>query len=131
MHKPLARLLIACTTTLICLPSLALSIGGVTLSSALGQPLKAQLPLSELGDLQAEQIIVRHASQATYDKLAIEHPTVFQAVRFTVTTTTDNHGSINMTTKSAVNEPYLRVLVHIRWPQGEMLKEVTLLLDPA
>lgn len=129
MHKTLTRLLITISSVLFSLPSLALSVGEITLDSALGQPLSAQLSLSELGGLEAEQIIVRHAERSTYDKLNVEHPTVFQAIRFNVNTTGDR-GSIHLTTRDAVNEPYLRLLVHIRWPQGEMLKEVTLLLDP-
>ena len=130
MQKSLKRLLIAFATLIFSLPSLALSIGEVTLSSKLGQPLKAQIPLSELNDLQSDQIIVQHASLKTYDKLKIERPAAFQTIRFAITAPNDQ-GNITLSTREAVNEPYVRFLLHIRWPQGEMLKEVTLLLDPA
>lgn len=130
MHKPFCRMLIPFIIMLVSLPSWALSIGEITLNSKLGQPLSAQLPLGDLGELETEQIIVRHASLETYDKLKIEQPTAFQAIHFK-TVTHNNHGSIKLSTKAAVNEPYIRLLVHIRWPQGEMLKEITLLLDPS
>lgn len=131
MHKRLiTRLLITFMCVLISLPSLALSIGDIKLASKLGQPLNAQLPLNELNGLQSEEIIVRHASPETYDKLNIERPAVFQIIAFK-TVITNNQGSIKLSTKKAVNEPYVRLLVHILWPQGEMLKELTLLLDPA
>lgn len=129
MPKQLRKLFIPLMLSLISLPSFALSIGEITLHSTLGQPLNAQLSINNLGDLQAAQMIIRHTPLETYDKLKIERPTVLQAIAFNIVTH-NKQSYIQLSTKTAINEPYIRFLVHIRWPQGELLKEITLLLDP-
>lgn len=129
MPSSLPRLTALIFSLLLSLPVFAMSVGEATLSSKLGQPLYATIPLNGLGDLRADQVIIKHAPGEIYDKLGIERPALFQSVQFDLTTEGDN-GQVVLRTRESVNEPYVRLLLQIRWPSGEMVKEITLFIDP-
>ena len=46
------------------------------------------------------------------------------------TTTADGKSVIRVTSSKPVQEPYLNFLVQVLWPNGRLLREYTVLLDP-
>ncbi|AYC32242.1 peptidoglycan-binding protein LysM [Pseudomonas cavernae] len=107
----------------------ALGLGDISLHSALNQPLDAQIQLLEPGDLSSHEVIVRLASPDTYERLGVERFLFLNDLRFTPVLR--GRGSvIRVVSSKPVREPYLNFIVEVVRPNGHLLREYTLLLDP-
>lgn len=111
--------------------AMALGLGDIEGSSYLGQPLKALIDV-EMGseDYSADEIRVAQIGTVEAERLGISLVGGYQNY---VLTPVMRNGRlmIDLTTREPVNEPYLNVVVELRWPEGRVFKEYSLLLDPA
>ncbi|MBB6340647.1 FimV-like protein [Pseudomonas fluvialis] len=127
------RLLLAlavASTSSLSVPAWALGIGEVHVQSALSQPLRAQIPLSDVGDLGAGEVLVRLASAEDYLKAGIERSQFLGDLQFSPELRAAGGSVIRVTSRQPVREPYLNLLLEVTWPNGRQLREFNLLLDP-
>jgi len=108
----------------------ALGMGDITLHSALNQPLNADIELVETGGLSPEDIVARLGSVDDFAKAGVERVFFYNDLRFTPIIK-GNRGVIRVVSTKPVTEPYLNFLVQVVRPNGNLLHEYTLLLDPA
>ncbi len=106
----------------------ALGLGDITLESALNQPLRANIPLLQLGDVRAEQISVQLASESDFARFSIDRDAFLGNIRFDVQPA-GAEAVVQLSTRDVVREPYLSFVLETRWPSGRMLSEYTVLLD--
>ncbi|HEY9202119.1 MAG TPA: FimV/HubP family polar landmark protein, partial [Gammaproteobacteria bacterium] len=106
-----------------------LGLGEIELNSALNQELNAEIEILSASPEDAEQLIVQLGSREAFNRAGIDRPYLLQQLKFKVV---DRNGApyIKVFTNSAVREPFLSFLLEIDWPQGNLLREYTLLLDP-
>ncbi|KPW24648.1 putative Tfp pilus assembly protein FimV [Pseudomonas syringae pv. aceris] len=121
----LAVSLLTCSTL-----ASALGLGEITLHSALNQPLDAEIQLLETGGLSNEDVVARLASPEAFAKAGMERVFFLNDLRFTPVLRGDR-GVIRVVSSKPVTEPYLSFLVQLARPNGDLLHEYTLLLDPA
>jgi pilus assembly protein FimV len=107
----------------------ALGLGGITLHSALNEPLDAEIQLIAVGDLSAEEVRVRLASEADFVRSGVERIFFLNDLRFTPLFR-GNHSIIRVTSSKAIREPYLNFVIELARPGGQLLREYTLLIDP-
>ncbi len=107
----------------------ALGMGDIELESALNQPLDAQIKLIKAGELEDWEIKPDLASSDEFQKSGIEHVFFLNNVKFEVERVGDDV-YIKLSTNQPVVEPFLNFLVQVDWPNGRLLREYTLLLDP-
>ena len=127
-RKRISSLLVA-LAALDATSALGLGLGEITLRSALNEPLKAEIRLRGTDDLGSDQIIVRLAPSADFDRSGIERLYALTEMRFEVKTSASGEGVVHLRTDQPVREPYLDFLLEVRWPNGRVLREYTVLLD--
>ncbi|MEE9570671.1 MAG: FimV/HubP family polar landmark protein, partial [Gammaproteobacteria bacterium] len=120
----------ALTLLLTPLGAWALGLGDITLNSALNQPLVAEIQLVSATPEELSNLRVSVASQATFDRYGLDRPAYFGGIDFRVGTNNLGRAVILMTSRQAVSEPFLTVLVEVAWSRGRLLREYTVLLDP-
>jgi pilus assembly protein FimV len=109
--------------------SFALGLGEIEIDSALNERLQAVIPLIDVGDLQPDEIRVKLASQEDFQRVGVEPILSLGDLRFQVELGAAG-GIVRVSSERPITEPFLNFLVHLQWPQGRLLKEFTLLLDP-
>jgi pilus assembly protein FimV len=114
------RLLATLWLMLLAHSALAVGLGDLVLQSALGQPLKAEIPLIEAQEWSAEQIRM---------KLSGVSESSARAVRLSLVQS-GNARVIQLTTREPVNEPYVGFTLKLSWPDGSIKRDYQLLLDP-
>ena len=114
---------------LVPLQARALALGDIELHSALNQPLDAQVELLSLGDTELEDIDVQLASPEDFDRVGLERPFFLTGLRFRLAEK-DGTPYLYITTRDPLREPFIDFLVSVKWPNGRLLREYTLLLDP-
>ncbi|MDF1693379.1 MAG: tetratricopeptide repeat protein, partial [Zhongshania sp.] len=107
----------------------ALGVGELSLESALNQPFRAEIPLRDVGELDVEQIRIALADASAFENAGVERSQFLSALQFHVELQRGGRGRIIVTTEKAVQEPYLDFIVEVRWPNGKMNREYTVLLD--
>ncbi len=112
------------------LPAFAAGLGKLTVNSALGQPLSAEIELVSLQPGEFEALVGRVASIESYADAKIEYSSVLRQLRFATDKRSDGRPILRISSIGPINEPFLDVLVEMTWPAGRLLREYPILLDP-
>ena len=107
----------------------ALSIGEVDLRSRVGEPLNAVVPLGNLGSLSQNDIIVGRAGEDVYRAYGVDRASYSSPLRFELLVDARGNASVRVSTEQPVAEPFVDVVMEVRWPSGRAVKQFTLLLD--
>lgn len=108
----------------------ALGLGGIELNSALNQPMDAEIKLSKVGDLQEDEIRIKLAGYDEFERAGVERVFFLTGLKFDVDIKPDGSGVIHVTSKMPVKEPFLNFIIEMQWPQGRLLREYTVLMNP-
>jgi pilus assembly protein FimV len=109
----------------------ATGLGGINVSSALGQPLRAEIDLVATAKLDKSSLIVRMASVDAFKNAGLDYPYSIPKIKFQVDERPNGDLFVRASTVQSVNDPFVTLLVELVWPSGKMLREYTFLLDPA
>ena len=104
------------------------SLGEIEVRSFLNQPLQAQFR-AEGAVLAGDDVEVRVASEDAYRRAGLQRATIPADLNIEVQGTGASR-VIRLTTMRPVREPYLGLLLEVRWAAGRVLREFTILLDP-
>lgn len=106
-----------------------LGLGEIEVNSALNQTLNADIELLSATIEDTENLIIKLASRKEFLRAGLDRPYSLNDLRFKAE---DINGSpyIKVSSGSPIREPYLNFLVEIDWPNGHLLREYTVLLDP-
>ena len=107
----------------------ALSLGDIESNSNLNQPLRAKIELLAAGAQEAQQLQVRLAPSSVFNRVGIDRPAFLDSLKFT-STVQNGKPIILVTSDVPIAEPFVNFLLEVTWPQGQLLKEYTVMLDP-
>jgi len=107
----------------------ALSLGDIESNSNLNQPLRAKIELLAAGVQDAKQLQVRLAPASVFNRVGIERPAFLDSLRFS-TSVQNGKPVILVSSDRPITEPFVNFLLEVSWPQGQLLKEYTVMLDP-
>jgi pilus assembly protein FimV len=108
----------------------ALGLGRLTVQSALGESLRAEIDVTSLTSEEAGSLRVRVASPDAYRAAGIDYNTVLPGTQATLQKRSDGRTVLQITSDRAVQEPFVDVILEITWSSGRLVREFTLLLDP-
>jgi len=108
----------------------ALGMGEIRVKSALNEPLHAEIALFQIKNLSPLQIKSRMADLNDFALSGLATQQALSNVRFQVRVRPNGTGRIILTSKSPITEPFMNFLVEVNWPNGRLIREYTLLLDP-
>ncbi len=110
----------------------AVGMGGINVSSALGEPLNAEIELAGIGKKAniGGSLTARIASPDVFKGAGLEFPYTLPTLKFEIESRPDGEPYLRITSQSPVNDPFVTLLVELNWPSGRLLREYTFLLDP-
>lgn len=109
--------------------SQALGLGDIESSSHLNQPLRAKIELLAAAPADASQIQVRLAPPDVFNRVGVARPDFLSNLSFTPSVQ-GGKPVILVTSDAPIQEPFVNFLLEVSWPQGQLLKEYTVMLDP-
>jgi pilus assembly protein FimV len=107
----------------------AAGLGKLTVYSAIGQPLNAEVALTATPD-ELLSLTAKLGSHDAFKEAGIEFMPALAGVRFNVVKQPDSQAVLKLTTDRPLNEAFLHFLVELNWTAGRMVREYTFLLDP-
>jgi len=108
----------------------AAGLGKLTINSALGQPLNAEIELVSLQPGEVDSLSARVAPPEAFRDARIEYGSSLRLLRFAVETRPNGSQFLKVTSVAPINEPFVDVLVEVTWPAGRVQREYPILLDP-
>lgn len=112
------------------LASHAAGLGKITVLSALGQPLKAELEVTATSE-EAVSLAVRIASVDAFRQAGIDYSPALATLRFSrEIKERGGRRFLEISTDSPLNEPFIDMLVELNWASGRLVREYTFLMDP-
>ena len=109
--------------------SMALGLGDITVHSGLNQPLKADIALVDAGGLSASDLSVSLATADEFGRAGVERVFFLNDLQF-APILHGNRQMIRVTSRKPVKEPFLNFLLQLNQPNGRLLREYTVLIDP-
>lgn len=108
----------------------ALGLGSIEVRSGLNEPLLAEIAVNESVPGEAETLKAQLASAADFARVGLDTSGVTVSLAFDVIKGRDGKWFIQVTSETPVREPFLQFLVDASWPNGRVLREYNVLLDP-
>ncbi len=108
----------------------AAGLGRLTVQSALGQPLRAEVEITALGRDEAGSLSARLASPDAFKQAGLEFNPALGSLRFAVERRPSGSAIVRITSAQPINEPFVDLLVELNWAAGRFVREYTFLLDP-
>lgn len=108
---------------------MALGLGQASLESRLNQPLVIHIPILETKNMRASEIVAKIASPKMFAQHGMEHKRIHNNLQVDIKAAANNRLYLSLSSREPFKEPYLQLLVDFRWAKGNILKEVTMLLD--
>jgi len=107
----------------------ALGLGGASVDSYLNQPLDVRVELISQSRDELLSITAGLASAGDFELIGLSRSAITVPLEFEVVSDS-NEPYIRITSRLAVNEPVVQIVVEVAWTRGRMLREYTLFLDP-
>jgi pilus assembly protein FimV len=109
----------------------ALGLGELTLKSTLNQPLVAEIELLDVKDLTAAEVVPSLASPDDFAKAGVDRQAFLNDLTFTPVLNASGKSILRVTSSKPLTEPMVKFLVQVMWPNGRLLRDYSVLLDPS
>ncbi|MFG6439392.1 FimV/HubP family polar landmark protein [Roseateles sp. LKC17W] len=107
----------------------ALGLGKLTVQSALGETMRAEIDVTSLSAEEAATLKVRVAPPDAYRSSGVDYNAVLSSAQVQVVRR-DGRTVLRVSSDRAVQEPFVDVILELNWSSGRLVREYTLLFDP-
>ena len=109
----------------------ALQLGEMTLKSKLNQPLSVEIELLDVGGLSASEITPSLASSQAFVDAGVDRQAFLNDLTFTPVVNPNGRSVVRVTSTKPLPDSYVRFLLQVQWPNGRLMRDYSVLLDPA
>ena len=110
--------------------ALALALGPVTVQSALGEPLRAEIALPSITPAEADSLKVTTAAPETFRAQGMEYSSAAGQVHMALQRRPDGSSVLRLSSNTPVNDPFVDLIIDATWATGRITRSYTMLFDP-
>lgn len=108
----------------------ALALGRITVQSALGEPLRAEIELPQITPAEADSLRVTTAAPEVFRAQGLEYSTTVRGIQVQLQRRANGSAVVQLSSSSAINDPFVDLVIDASWSAGHIVRSYTLLLDP-
>ncbi|QPC30452.1 hypothetical protein IS481_11790 [Caldimonas thermodepolymerans] len=108
----------------------ALGLGRLTVQSALGEQLRAEIDVTSLTPEEEANFRARIAGPDAYRAAGVEYNSALPGAQVTLERRPDGRPYLRIQSERVIQEPFVDVILELSWASGRLVREYTLLLDP-
>jgi pilus assembly protein FimV len=109
----------------------ALGLGEIHVNSALNEPLAADIEIVGATAEELSSLTASVANRDTFLRFRAERPAFLASATFKVSHDVKGKPVLLIRSTDSFTEPVVNLLVDLRWQNGEVIRQYSLLLDPA
>ena len=108
----------------------ALTLGRISVKSALGEPLRAEIDLPQITPAEADALKATMASPEVYRAQGMEYTQGMSNLQIQLQRRPDGRATLKLSSDRPVNEPFLDLVLDANWGSGHIVRSYTMLFDP-
>src|SRR5580765_7350574 len=108
----------------------ALGLGRLSVQSALGEAMQAEIEVTSMTVEEQANLRIRVAPPEAYRAANVDYNPVLPTTRATLQKRGDGRLYVRLVSDRGVQEPFVDVILEISWATGRLVREYTLLFDP-
>lgn len=108
----------------------ALALGRITVQSALGDPLRAEIDIPEINAEEAASLRPLVASPEAFKTAGLEYNPALAGVQISLQRRADGRAYLRLSSDRPVSEPFVDLILEASWASGRLVRDYTILLDP-
>ena len=105
----------------------ALGLGRLTVGSALGETLRAEIEVTSITAEEASSLRLRIASPEAHRAAGVEYNAALPSARAEIVKRPDGRSVVLISGERAVLEPFVDVIIEATWTSGRLVREYTML----
>ena len=109
----------------------ALGLGEIHVDSALNERLAAEIDIVGATPLELADLKAAIANRETFARFGADRPAFLTSTTFKVTQDSQGRPVLSLRSTESFTEPVVNILVDLNWRTGQLVRQYTLLLDPA
>ncbi|MBK7004954.1 MAG: fimbrial protein FimV [Burkholderiales bacterium] len=109
---------------------MALSLGRITVLSALGEPLRAEIDVPDINAEEAASLKAAIAGPDAFTAAGLEYNPAMSGVQTSLQRRADGRAFIRLSSERPINEPFVDMILETSWSSGRIVRDYTMLFDP-
>jgi len=128
-HK-ISVVAVATAMSLLSLDASALALGRVTVLSALGEPLRAEIDIPDINPDEAASLRAGVASPDAFKAAGLEYNPAMTGLQVSLQRRADGRQYLRLSSDRVVNDPFVDLILEANWASGRIVRDYTMLFDP-
>ena len=108
----------------------ALALGGLTVRSALGEPLRAEIDIVEITPEELASLRANIATPEAFRAAGLEYSPALANVQVSLQQRPNGRAFLLVTSPRPVNDPFVDLILETQWASGRVVRDYTMLFDP-
>ena len=108
----------------------ALGLGRISVQSALGEALKAEIDILEISADEATSLKVGIASAEAFKAAGLEYTAAAVGVQVSLQKRPNGRSYLRLSSTRPITEPFVDLIVEANWASGRIVRDYTMLIDP-
>ena len=108
----------------------ALALGRITVQSAIGEPLHAEIDIPEINAEELASLRTSVASPDAFRAAGLEYSPALSGIKITLERRPDGRHFLRLSSQRPVTEPFVDLILETNWASGRIVRDYTLLFDP-
>lgn len=108
----------------------ALALGRITVQSALGEPLRAEIDVPDINAEEAASLKTSVALPEAFRAAGLDYNAALAGAQISLQRRADGRAYIRLSSDKIVTEPFVDLILEASWASGRIVRDYTMLLDP-
>ncbi|MBH1958304.1 MAG: fimbrial protein FimV [Burkholderiales bacterium] len=121
---------IALLGSLASLEAHAVALGRITVQSALGESLRAEIDISDLSAEEASSLRIGIAGVEVFKAAGLEYSAAAAGLDVKLQRRADGRSYLRLSSNRAITEPFVDLVLEAKWASGRVTRDYTMLFDP-
>lgn len=108
----------------------ALALGALSVQSALGEPLRAEIEIPDMSSEQAASLQANIASRKEFQAAGVDYSAALTGAQISLQHRANGQPYLRVLGTHSVNEPFINLVVNAHWTGGHLRRDYTVLVNP-
>ncbi len=108
----------------------ALGLGRISVQSALGEPLRAEIDIPEINAEELASFRTTVASPEAFKSAGLDYNPAVASIRITLERRADGRHFLRLVSSRPVSDPFVDLILETQWSSGRIVRDYTMLFDP-
>lgn len=108
----------------------ALSLGQISVLSALGDPLRAEVEILDINAEEASTLTAKVAPPENFKTAGLDYNAAMAGLQVTLQRRANGRSYLRLNSDRAINDPFVDMILEASWNTGRIVRDYTMLFDP-